>query len=134
MRKFLEEFKSFALKGNMIDLAVGVIIGSAFQGIINSLVDDVISPLIGTFANTDFNNLSFTVSGVEVFYGKFITALINFLIMAFVIFLLVKAISVLRSKFEKKKEEVQTTKKCPYCCSEIPIEAKKCMHCTSDVE
>lgn len=134
MKKFLNEFKEFAIKGNMFDLAVGVIIGAAFQAIINSLVNDLISPLIGTIIQTDFNDLYFTINNVDVYYGKFITAFINFLIMAFVIFLLVKAVSKIREKVTKKEIEEPTVKKCPYCCGEVPIEAKKCMHCTSDLE
>ena len=85
MKKFLGEFKQFALKGNVMDLAVGVIIGAAFQAIVNSLVNDLISPIIGLFANTDFSALVFMIGDVEIRYGAFITAVINFVIMALVI-------------------------------------------------
>ena len=137
MKNFFAEFKKFILRGNVVDMAVGVIVGAAFQGIVNSLVNDVISPLVGMFANTDLSYLVWNVNGVEVRYGAFLTAVINFLIMAFVIFLLVKFLNKV-SELGKKKEEpapaAPTTKKCPYCKSEIPIDAVKCAHCTSDVE
>ena len=136
MSKFLSEFKEFALRGNVLDLAVGVIIGGAFQGVVNSLVQDIISPIIGLFANQDFSNLVITIGGVQVKYGSFLTALINFIIMAFVIFLIVKGMNKLASL--GKHEEVAateepTTKVCPYCCSEIPISATRCPNCTSEL-
>lgn len=163
MKKFIEEFKAFALKGNVLDLAVGVIIGGAFQAIINSVVNDLITPLLGIFLNgVDFANLyiplkrtvevsgtdvptsSYTLAeletmGIGVFkYGSFINAVINFLIMALVIFLMIKGINKLTSL--KKTAEVEeapvapTTKKCPYCMSEIDISATRCPHCTSELE
>lgn len=90
MRKLINEFKEFALRGNVIDLAVGVIIGAAFQNIVSSLTDDIISPLIGLIAKTDFKDLVLTVFGVNIKYGSFITAVINFFIMAIVLFALIK--------------------------------------------
>lgn len=135
MKAFLKEFKEFALRGNVVDLAVGVIIGGAFQAIVSSLTNDVISPFIGLFASTDFSDLVLTLNGVDIRYGSFITAVINFIIMAFVIFLFMKILNKLTS-FDKKKEEVveeKTTKECPYCFSEIHIKATKCPHCTGDV-
>ena len=136
MRKFLREFKEFALRGNVMDLAVGVIIGAAFQKIVNSLVTDIITPLIGLFAKQDFNDLVLTIFGVDIKYGAFITNVLNFIIMAFIVFLIVKAMNVLASLGKKKEEAVEevTTKQCPYCCSEIDIKAVKCPHCTSDLE
>lgn len=134
MKKFFEEFRAFALRGNVMDLAVAVIIGAAFQAIIKSLTDDVISPLIGTFAKTDFTNLVWNINGAEVRYGAFITAIINFFIMAFVIFLLVKSINKIQSIGKKKEEAVEeepTTKTCPFCCNEVDINASRCPHCTS---
>ena len=88
MKKLIEEFKAFALRGNVIDLAVGVIIGAAFQNIVTSLTDDIISPLIGLVAKTDFKDLVLSVFGVNIKYGSFITAVINFLIMAIVLFII----------------------------------------------
>ena len=135
MKKFLEEFKEFALRGNVMDLAVGVIIGAAFQAIINSLVNDVISPLIGLVANTDLSYLAVTIEGVDIRYGAFLTAVINFIIMAFVIFIIVKAINTLAEKGKKPEPKAApTTKICPYCKSEIDIKATRCRYCTSEVE
>ena len=135
MKNFLKEFEKFIMRGNVIDMAVGVIVGAAFQGIVNSLVNDVISPLLGLIANTDLSYLVLTVRGVDIKYGSFLTAVINFLIMAFVIFLLVKGINKL-SDIRKKPEEpvTLTTKRCPYCLSDIPLEATRCPHCTSQLD
>lgn len=135
MKKFFQEFKEFALRGNVMDLAVGVIIGGAFQAIVNSLVKDIISPLIGLFAKTDFNDLVINVLGVNIKYGSFITNVINFIIMAFIIFMLIKGLNKLAEIGKKKNDvpEEPTTKICPYCLSEIPINATKCAHCTSEL-
>ncbi|HBJ1646891.1 UNVERIFIED_ORG: mechanosensitive ion channel protein MscL [Clostridium botulinum] len=137
MKKFLNEFKQFALKGSVIDLAVGVLIGGAFQGIVKSLTTDIISPIIGIFANKDFSDLTLNIFGVTVKYGSFITAVINFLIMALLIFLLVKGMNKL-SDFGKrnKAEEIteSSTKKCPFCYTEIDIKATRCPNCTSKLE
>jgi len=134
MKKFFEEFKAFALRGNVIDLAVGVIIGGAFQSIVASLVDDIISPLIGCVANTDLSDMEVIVAGATVRYGAFITAIINFIIMVFIIFMLVKSINAISNIGKKKEEAAPTTKTCPFCQSEISIKAVKCPHCTSEVE
>lgn len=134
MKKFLKEFKAFALKGNALDLAVGVIIGAAFQAIVTSLTKDIISPIIGLFANTDFSDLVIKISDVEIRYGAFITAVINFIIMALVIFVFIKVINrTLKGKKEEPKPAVPTTKKCPYCLKEVDIKAVKCAYCTSDL-
>ena len=136
MKKFLQEFKDFALRGNVMDLAIGVIIGAAFQSIIKSLVDDIISPLIGLIANMDLSALSFQILDVPIRYGAFLTAVINFIIMAFAIFLLVKGMNVLASLGKRNKEaepEAPTTRECPYCFSEITIKATRCPHCTSEL-
>ncbi len=135
MKKFFKEFKDFAMRGNVMDLAVGVIIGGAFKGIVDSLVSDVISPLIGLIAKKDFSTLTVNVLGVDLRYGAFITAIINFIIMAFVIFLLVKGLNALSRIGKKQEEAVEavTTKKCPFCCSEVAIEATRCPHCTSSL-
>ena len=110
MKKLLQEFKEFALRGNVMDLAVGVIIGAAFQAIINSLVNDVISPLIGLFANTDLTYLSVMVGDVEIRYGAFLTAVINFIIMAVIIFLMVKGMNALAGLGKKKEPEKPAVK------------------------
>lgn len=136
MKKMLKEFKTFAMRGNVIDMAVGVIIGGAFKGIVDSLVNDILSPVIGLIGKRDFSGLVLKIFGVELKYGAFITAVINFIIMAFVIFLLVKGLNKLSTlgKKEEIKEEAVTTKKCPFCMSEIAIEATRCPHCTSQIE
>ncbi len=134
MKQFLKEFKEFALRGNVVDLAVGVIIGGAFQAIVSSLTSDVISPFIGLFASTDFSNLVLTINGVDIRYGSFITAVINFIIMAFIIFMFMKILNKLTG-FDKKDEKVvePTTKECPYCFSEIHMKATRCPHCTGEI-
>ena len=137
MKKFLNEFRDFAVKGNALNLAVGVLIGGAFQGIVNSLVQDIISPVIGLFGKSDFSAYILTINGVEIKYGSFITAIINFLILAFVIFMIVKGVNSLTSLGKKKEEPVveePTTKVCPFCQSEISIKAVKCPHCISELE
>lgn len=124
----LKEFKEFALKGNMMDLAVGVIIGAAFKDVVTSLCDNVIMPFVAMFTGS-INFDKWVIPGTAIKYGTFISAVINFIIMAFIIFLMVKAMNKLR-----RKDEEVTTKVCPHCKSEIDIEATKCPHCTSDVE
>lgn len=134
---FFAEFKKFIMRGNVIDLAVGVIIGGAFQAIVNSLVEDIVTPLLGIIlGKVDFSNLAVTIGEASIGYGKFITAVINFFIMALVIFAIVKTINDVSDRLHQKNEEepAPTTKVCPYCKSEIDIEATKCPHCTSDVE
>lgn len=134
---FLAEFKKFIMRGNVIDLAVGVIIGGAFQAIVSSLVEDIVTPLLGIIlGKVDFSNLAVTIGDASIGYGKFITAVINFFIMALVIFAIVKTINDVSDRLHKKPEDepALTTKVCPYCKSEIDIEAVKCPHCTSDVE
>lgn len=138
MKKMIREFKEFALRGNVMDLAVGMIIGAAFQAIVKSLVDDVISPVIGLFANTDLSYLVLTVGEVEIRYGAFLTAVLNFVIMAAIIFLLVKGMNTLANIGKKKETEeaaqAPAVKQCPYCKSEIAADALRCPHCTSILE
>lgn len=134
MKKFFSEFKKFALRGNVMDLAVGIIIGGAFQAIVKSLVDDVISPVIGLVANTDLSGFMITIGDVQIKYGSFLTAVINFVIMAFVIFVLVRALNKLSTLGKKPEVKVETTKVCPYCKSTIDITATRCPHCTSVLE
>ena len=135
LKKFMNEFKEFALRGNVMDLAIGVIIGAAFQAIINSLVNDVLSPLIGLFAQTDLSYLVLTLNDVDIKYGAFLTSVINFIIMVFIIFLLVKGMNALASIGRRKEEDKPEpdVKKCPYCLSEIDIKATRCPHCTSEL-
>ena len=127
MKKFIEEFKAFALRGNVMDMAIGVIIGSAFTSIVTSLTENIINPILGAAGSTD---LSAFVLNID---GAFITSIINFLIMAFVLFCLLKAVNKLTALGKKPEAPAEpTTKTCPFCCSEIPIKAVKCAHCGSD--
>ena len=146
----LKEFKEFISKGNVMDLAVGVIIGGAFGKIVSSLVNDVIMPLIGLIlGGTDMSNYFLTLDGGQyatlaqaqeagaatLNYGLFITQVINFLIIAFVIFLMVKAVNKARSLTKKPEvEAAPTTKECPYCKSTIDISATRCPNCTSELK
>lgn len=135
MRKFLEEFKKFALRGNVMDLAVGVIIGAAFQNIVTALTQDFINPIINCIGGAEIGgSIQIFNTGQYIRYGDFLTSVINFIIMAFVIFLLMKGINKIMSFGRKEEPKKPTTKKCPYCFSEIPIKAVKCAHCTSDLE
>ena len=148
MKKFASEFKAFVLRGNVMDMAVGVIIGAAFGSIVTALTDDFINPLIASIGGAeiagmiklpwvDYTGLDAEATqALALNYGHFITTVINFLIMALVIFLLVKAINkahTIGKKEEPAEEEAPTTTTCPFCKSEIPIEATKCPCCTSDL-
>lgn len=139
MKKFGKEFKEFISKGNIFDMAVGLIIGSAFTAIVNSLVKDIFSPLITIITGkADMTQLIWNVNGAEIKYGSFLQNVITFLLTAIVLFMLVKGINSLRNIGKKKEDPAEpaapTTKVCPYCCSEISIEATKCPHCTSELE
>lgn len=138
MKKFMGEFKKFISRGNVMDMAVGVIIGGAFTSIVNSLVNDIINPILGVFGGLNFSEYSIKLSGdATLNYGNFITAIINFLIMALVIFSIVKIMNGMAAKMAPKKDEkpaAPTTKKCPFCKSEIAIDATRCPHCTSELE
>lgn len=154
MKKFLTEFKEFIMKGNVLDLAIGVIIAGAFGTIINSLVQDVIMPPIGlALGSVDFNDLFIQLNkaavsipagttlaaakeqgAVVIAYGSFLMTIINFLIIAFFIFLLVKAVNKLREDKEEEVEEEATTKVCPFCKTEIDLEATRCPNCTSQLD
>ncbi|MBQ7287157.1 MAG: large-conductance mechanosensitive channel protein MscL [Candidatus Gastranaerophilales bacterium] len=156
VKRWSDEFKTFAIKGNVIDMAVGIIIGAAFGKIVNSVVTDIIMPPMGwLMGKVDFTNLYLTLpnadgeivaypsltaaqeaGAVTINYGLFINTLINFILVAFAVFLLIKFINKLRASVEKPVEEVAaepTTKECPRCFSEISIKASKCPHCTADI-
>lgn len=137
MKKFIQEFKAFALRGNVVDLAIGVIIGGAFQSIVKSLTDNIITPLLSLVGGSaEAKGLAITLHGGAVLdFGAFISAVINFILMAFILFLIVKAMNKLAQIGQKKEEVVEeiTTKTCPYCQSEISIKATKCPCCTSDL-
>ncbi len=150
MRGFFGEFREFIMRGNVLDLAIGIIIGAAFNSIVNSLVNDIIMPPIGLLlGRVDFSNLYINLSGQEypslaaaqeagaatINYGLFINQVINFLIVALVIFLIVRQVNNLRRRMETSPEETPspTTKRCPYCFSEISIKATRCAYCTSEL-
>jgi large conductance mechanosensitive channel len=136
MKKFFAEFKEFIAKGNVLDLAVGVIIGGAFSAIVTSLTDNIINPLINCIGGAEIQGKIHLVGENYIDYGAFISAIINFLIMALIIFCIVKAVNKAMSlgkKAEEPVEEAPTTKICPFCKSEVPIDAVKCCHCTSDL-
>ena len=140
MKKFFEEFRAFIAKGNVLDMAVGVIIGGAFGSVVSGLTDNIIQPLLNCIGGAEVQG-KIQLFGTENYldYGAFISAISNFLIMAVVVFLIVKPVSRVSQaaqKLSKKEEEeapAPTTKTCPYCRSEIDIEAVKCPHCTSDI-
>lgn len=141
--KFFEEFKKFILRGNVMDMAVGVIVGGAFTAIVTSLNADILTPILGLFGGTDFSYLYVTLGNGEnapiLHYGNFITAIINFLITALIIFILLKVINRITERLSaitgnEEETPAPTTKKCPYCCSEIDIKATRCPHCTSLLE
>lgn len=141
--KFFEEFKKYILRGNVMDMAVGVIVGGAFTAIVTSLNADILTPILGLFGGTDFSYLYVTLGSGEnapvLHYGNFITAIINFLITALVIFILLKVINRITERLSamtgnEEETPAPTTKKCPYCCSEIDIKATRCPHCTSILE
>lgn len=150
MKKMLSEFKQFAIKGNMIDLAVGMIIGTSFNKIVSSLVNDMIMPLLGIFTGKiDFSKLYIALdgknyetltaaeeAGAACFkYGSFLAGLLDFLIMAFIVFLFVRAINKLREANKAPEApKAPTTKICPFCKSEISLEATRCPHCTSELD
>ncbi|MDF1528023.1 MAG: large-conductance mechanosensitive channel protein MscL [Sedimenticola sp.] len=146
-----KEFKEFAIKGNVIDMAVGIVIGAAFGTIVKSLVADVIMPPIGLLlGNVDFSNLFFVLKdganpgpylsiagaadagAVTLNYGQFINTVVSFLIVAFAIFMVIKMVNRLKRE-EEAVEETPTTKECPFCLSSVPIKATRCGHCTSEL-
>ncbi len=147
----LKEFKEFAMRGNVVDMAVGIIIGSAFSTIVRSLVDDILMPPIGLlFGDVDFTNYFAVLKAgspagpyetiaaaqeagaVTINYGVFINAIITFLIITFAMFLVIRGINRLEKK-EKAPPEEPTTKECPHCATTIPIKAVRCPHCTSEL-
>ena len=155
MKEFLNDFKAFAFKGNMMDLAIGMIIGAAFTALVNSVVSNLFMPIISLFTGgIDFSNLYLPLSvgskdafmagadiataraaGSVLPYGTFITDLIQFLILAFVVFLMVRALAkMMKNAKEEAAAEAPTTKECPFCKTDIHIDAVKCPNCTADLK
>ena len=134
MKGFMEEFKDFISKGNVMDMAVGVIIGGAFGKIVSSLVENILMPLIGILlGGVNFSDLSATVGNAEVKYGIFLQSVFDFLIIAFVIIVMIKQISKVTDKIKKEEEAAPTEKVGPFCKSTIAIDATRCPHCTSEL-
>lgn len=130
IKNFIEEFKAFALRGNMMDMAVGIIIGGAFTGIVTSLTDNFINPVLNFVTGAE----TYTLQNVAGFASSFVSELVNFFIMAFVLFLLLKGMNKLVALGKKPEAPAApTTKGCPFCQSEIPIAASRCPHCTSQL-
>lgn len=148
----LKDFRDFMMRGNVLDMAVGIIIGAAFGTIVNSIVKDVIMPPIGlVLGNVDFANLfavlkagttpgpyasladAQAAGAVTINYGLFINTIVSFLIIAIVLFFLIRAFVRMRTRLEPKKEVALTTKECPYCLSQVPVKARKCAYCTSEL-
>ena len=140
MKKFIKEFKEFALKGNVMDMAVGVIIGAAFGNIVTALTTDFINPLINSIGGASFGgkiHLFWTGTGDNAQYllwGDFLTQVVNFIIMALCIFIMVKAVNKLVSLGKKEEVVEPKEKECPYCMSKISIKATRCPHCTSQLK
>ena len=131
----LKEFKEFVMRGNVLDLAVAVIIGGAFGKIIGSLVNDILMPLIGLImGGVNFAELTFTVGAAVVAWGAFVQAIVDFVIIAFVIFLIVKSANATKKKEEPAPPAEPTTKDCPYCFTTIAIQATRCPNCTSELK
>jgi large conductance mechanosensitive channel len=131
----LKEFKQFLLRGNVVDLAVGIVVGAAFGTVVSALVADLLTPLISAIAKVpDFSGLSFSLNGSQFMYGHFVNALISFVLVATaVFFFVVKPMNLLIARSRKKAPIDPTTKRCKECLSEIPIQAKRCAHCTQVV-
>ena len=131
MSKILEGFKNFILRGNAVDLAVGVVIGASFGTVVTALVKDLLTPLIGAIAKVpDFSGLKFTLNGSKFMYGELINALISFLLVASAIyFFVILPMNAFMERTNKKKDFAPTIKKCPECLSDIPVDAKRCAHC-----
>ncbi len=131
MAEIWKEFKAFAFKGNLIDLAIAFVLGVAFTAVVTSLVNDILMPIVGGIVSDEsFAGLSFDFLGAEIFYGNFLTNLVYFLMVAWVLFLIIKAINRMQ---RPAAEEAPATRECPYCLSSIPRLARRCPNCTSEV-
>jgi large conductance mechanosensitive channel len=131
----MKDFRAFLMRGNLVDMAVGVVVGVAFGAVVTALVEDLFTPLIAAIGGKpDFSSLTFTVNGSHFLYGKFINAVISFVIVAAAIFyVVVKPIGAMMARSAKTESEAPATKECPECLSSIPVAARRCAHCTSAV-
>ena len=136
MKTFLAEFKTFALKGNMMSMAVGILIGVGFQNLITSLTDNILSPIIGLFVRQNFDYLELHILGIELRYGAFITDILNFIIIAFVAFMMVRTMNKLLERSKNQEEIVPAIppRICRHCMGEIHEKATRCRHCASNLE
>lgn len=135
--KIINGFKQFILRGNVVDLSVGVVIGAAFTGLVNAIVKDLLNPFIGAIAKVpDFSGLKFTINGSQFLYGDFLNVFISFVIVAATVyFFVVLPVNTLIAKTKREEKQAEpTTKKCPECLSDIPLEAKRCAHCTTRIQ
>ena len=131
----MKDFRAFLMRGNLIDMAVGVVIGVAFGGVVTALVEDLFTPLIAAIGGKpDFSSLTFTINGSHFLYGKFINAIVSVVIIAAAIFYaIVKPVGAMMARMAKAEPEAPATKECPECLSSIPVAARRCAHCTSAV-
>ena len=136
MRSLADEFRAFILRGNVLDLAVAVIIGAAFGAVVTSLVENILTPLIAAiFGKPDFSNLSFTINNSQIMYGAFLNAVIAFLLVAAaVFFFVIKPFNMVMERRQKQTESDPTTRACPYCLTVVPVAATRCPACTSDLK
>ena len=134
-RGYLTDFKQFLLRGNVVDLAVGIVVGTAFGAVVSALVADLLTPLIAAiFGSSDFSGLSFTINGSHFLYGHLLNTLIAFVtIAAAVFFLVVRPVNSLMARRRTELPVEQTTRKCPECLSEVPLEARRCAFCTAEI-
>ena len=135
MPEILKEFRAFILRGNVVDLAVAVVIGAAFTSVVNALVRDLITPLIAAiFGKSAFESLAFTINGSRFAYGDFLNAALTFVIVAAVVFFLViKPVNMVMARMQKEHDIESPTHSCPECLSQIPVDARRCAFCTSEV-
>lgn len=134
MKKFLKEFRDFAIKGNMISMAIGLVIGSSFTALVAQINESLITPLLSIFLeNGHLDTLTFSIGGGTFAYGKLVQGIINFVITAFILFLIVKGMNKV-NQLAHPVPPAPTTKKCPYCLSEVSVKASRCPHCTSELE
>lgn len=131
MKNLIDEFKAFALKGNLLELAVAFILGVAFAALVNAFINSIVMPLVAAIVGqSNFNELSVRVGDAKILYGEFLTSLVNFLMIALVLFLIVKAVN----KATRRREEPPSVHECPFCKTNIPITARRCPACTSELE
>ena len=131
MKRFFQEFREFALRGNVMSLAVGVIVGMAFQNVVTSLTDNILSPIIGLLTGQNFDHLEWRVLGVTLYYGAFITSVVNFIILTFVVFLMIRSMNKLLTAKKRTEAAKEPQRLCPFCMIALHQDATRCPSCTS---